>query len=172
MSVWICADCNFLENPKKDSMLISNWNSSIKANDMVLIIGTFFSNKVTLDAAKHLAQQLNGKKCISDYTDDYMFNQDELKEIGFSNVSMKYCFWNNDDRIVMVPNNKLIKLQKKKPKKEQTYIAAARSITGQTQVLQDKLLSLSFIDWANYPIKYESVPELLTNMLEFKKLEV
>lgn len=162
--VWVAADCEFENNQDKK---IENWNRVVENNDDVLILGHFF-NKFDNDT-KELLSRLKGKKAIIDYksNEDYKNIQAAaLIDLGFIRANLVYCYTLKDDFIIhIVPNKERLNCFE-----EGLLGASARSITGQKNILEKGILSLSYCDWDNTPIDYSNIPYLYQSILKFNQI--
>lgn len=166
MKTYIVADCQINENTEEK---ISKWNTIVKDQDTVLILGTFTDK---LD--KSLLLRLKGQKHIMDYTTNPLYTgytKEQLKEIGFYLVNDVFAYVMDleylDNAVHIIPDEKSVNTINR----ISMYGASAKSITKQSKVLEKNILSLSYSDWNNEPIEYNSIPRIYSYMKEFYSTE-
>ena len=161
--IWVAADCYFEYNPE---LKIENWNQIVAPEDEVIILGHFYKENF-----HEILEKLNGTKVIADYSTnpDYRsLSKESLCKEGFSRLHHSYSYSINDGLIIhILPDKDCLE---KIANSTKLCGASARSITGQKEVLERRVLSLSYQDWGNAPIKYSDIPTLYKNMELFNQM--
>lgn len=169
MEIWLCADCNFGQNMKRDQEIIKNWNEIVADEDSVIILGDFFVDNMVENTATEIIRQLKGKKCIYNFYDNNTkLTQEFYESLGIKVYKLIGLCWSNDDIHLITIKNLLYKAKLHKNVK---YVAA-RSILEQKEIYKNGVMSISMSDWGNAPLKCNSIPTLFENLVEFDKLEV
>lgn len=169
METWLCVDCNFGENDKKDQSIIQNWNEIVDDKDTVIIAGNFFIDDIEPEKAEELIKKLKGDKRICNFQD----NNTKLTKNFYENLNIKtydmigYCW--PDQNIWLIPL-KVSLFTAKKYRKESKFVAA-QSVLDQEEIYKDGFMSISMSHWGYAPLKYSSIPTLFNNLVDFDKLE-
>lgn len=109
-----------------------------------------------------------------DYTTNPLYTgytKEQLKEIGFYLVNDVFAYVMDleylDNAVHIIPDEKSVNTINR----ISMYGASAKSITKQSKVLEKNILSLSYSDWNNEPIEYNSIPRIYSYMKEFYSTE-
>lgn len=165
--VYIVADTKFGWTDKRDSDLIKNWNNTVNDDDLVILFGQIAVEGAGEDNLKQIFSLLKGKKKVIDVES----SSEEAKL--WTDITEKKCFKVS----AAIPGevkgeSTVVFIYLDKPKKLiQDYGASARSITGQKEIFEDNIISLSIDDWGMSPIPYMDVPRMIDDIFLFESME-
>ena len=165
--VYIAADLRFFENPKRDEVLIKNWNNTVKPEDDVLLMG-IITNDIKLNSAplSQLFSQLNGSKIIIDYDAKCGLSREELVKLGISRAYKTYSFVPDKTYTVhILPDDEMVN-----EFTDKMWGAAPRSLTKFENVFEHNIMSLSIDDWGLTPIEYEQLPSMVEYMMMYNEM--
>lgn len=170
--LYVCADANFFKtkNEEDNMPLINKWNTTIKPEDYVLIVGNFSYGDT--NETKNLIEQLNGKKKIMDYSTAISKNIpiEDWESFGVK-VSDYVHGWIKGDiegkktDVILATNKKCLRTC------ENVYFAAAGSLMESKERFKNNCLNLSIELWDYAPVQYNSIPYLIDNCLLYEKME-
>lgn len=165
--VYIAADTKFRWMDERDSDLIKNWNDTVNDDDLVILFGQIAVEGADKDNLKQIFSLLKGKKKVIDVES----SSEEAKM--WTDITGKKCFKIN----AAIPGevkgeSTVVFIYLDKPKNPiQDYGASARSITGQKEIFEDNIISLSIDDWGMSPIPYMDVPRMIDDIFLFESME-
>lgn len=165
--VYIAADTKFKLADKRDSDLIKNWNDTVNDDDLVILFGQIAAEGAGKDDLKQIFSLLKGKKKVIDVES----SSEEAKL--WVDITGKKCFRLS----AAIPGeikgeSTVVFIYLDKPKNLiQNYGASARSITGQKEIFEDNIISLSIDDWGMQPIPYMDVPRMIDDIFLFESME-
>lgn len=169
MSVYVAGDCRFGENSARDRLLVQEWNELLKEDDEILFMGEFWTGEWVNERVADLLGFLNASALIVDYKYERYGerSKEELEVVGFDGVYSIYI--NVQDELILASEVNDILREKSVSKK--LKLAAPRSTTQNTEVLQDNILSVSIEDWGDSVVDLDALPALFTNISNFKEGE-
>lgn len=165
--VYIAADTKFRWTDKRDSDLIKNWNDTVNDDDLVILFGQVAVEGADKDNLKQVFSLLKGRKKVIDVES----SSEEAKL--WADITGKKCFKVS----AAIPGevkgeSTVVFIYLDKPKSLiQDYGASARSITGQKEIFEDNIISLSIDDWGMTPIPYMDVPRMIDDIFLFESME-
>lgn len=165
--VYIAADTKFRWSDRRDSDLIKNWNDTVNDDDLVILFGQIAVEGADEDNLKQIFSLLKGKKKVIDVGS----SSEEAKL--WTDITGKKCFKIS----AAIPGeikgeSTVVFIYLDKPKNPiQDYGASARSITGQKEIFEDNIISLSIDDWGMLPIPYMDVPRMIDDIFLFESME-
>ena len=152
---------------RRDSDLIKNWNDTVNDDDLVILFGQIAAEGAGKDDLKQIFSLLKGKKKVINVES----SSEEAKL--WVDITGKKCFKIS----AAIPGeikgeSTVVFIYLDKPKKLiQDYGASARSITGQKEIFEDNVISLSIDDWGMWPIPYMDVPRMIDDIFLFESME-
>ena len=171
--LYICADAKFNhQDYLYNEYVIKKWNSFIKDEDTVLILGDFADNSETL---LNIIPQLNGRIEFIDW-DKQRFpdlNEEELDKLTTGRI---YCNGivrgeiNERDTYVIIAID-----QGAFPNRNsdlELYYAAPQSLIHSKERYKDRTLNLSIEHWGYTPILYNQIPVLINNCILFDQMKI
>ena len=165
--VYIAADTKIGWTDKRDSDLIKNWNNTVNDDDLVILFGQVAVEGADKDNLKQIFSLLKGKKKVIDV-------ESSSKEAKlWTDIAEKMCVKVS----AAIPGevkgeSTVVFIYLDKPKKLiQDYGASERSITGQKEIFEDNIISLSIDDWGMSPIPYMDVPRMIDDIFLFESME-
>lgn len=177
--IYICADLNLFSSieaggtdklKEYNQMLIDNWNSIVKPEDTVLLMGNVTSG--FLSETGEVITQLTGTKRLIDYGKYFYskkFSENDWKKIGINRVSFARGLIKGT--VGGKPSNIVLTTSKEDFNINADYFAAPEYLIKSKKRFDKNVLNLSIKHWGYAPIEYNSVAYLIDGMLTYEKME-
>lgn len=174
MSVYVVADANFGFSENRDKTIIEKWNRVVREDDLVVLFGDIGYKGTSWEHLVLTFNKLHGiKKIIG-------VDKNDPEAENWRALTGKKCFKMNgavpgeiDGKscVIVIYTSKDYFPSIKELKNGDVPCASAKSISGQKEVFENNVLSLSIEDWDYTPIEYVKISELVDNMILFSKME-
>ena len=150
-----------------NSEVIRSWNSGVKSDDDVIIMGDI--GEASVEQLKSVISKLNGTLWLTSKTAKEQFTKEEWKEIGIDHVwsvPLFKTFDNGDEIYYPIQPIKVMAVY------EQQYkvlvVDHNNPIEGLTKGI---MLSADAAKWQYCPLDTENIIELHKNMQEFESMD-
>lgn len=173
MELYICADAKFNhEDYLYNEYVIKKWNSFIKDEDTVLILGDFADSSETL---LDIIPQLNGQIEFIDWDKERFpnLNEEEFEKLTAGRI---YCNGivrgeiNERDSYVIIAIDE--GGLRGRDFNLELYYAAPQSLIHNKERYKDRILNLSIEHWGYAPIPYNQIPDLINNCILFDQMKI
>lgn len=175
MAVYIAADTNFCQSDERDAELMLNWNAKVNEDDLVILMGdVVYHGASSWERVEEIFDQLIGKKKLIG------ISQEEEGAEEWRKITHHKCFRvdaavlgeiKGEQTKVFIYSTLHPEIRDKQMKKKNLYGAAPRSLTGNKEIFEDNIISISIDDWGLEPIEYFRIPQMIDDMLLFESME-
>lgn len=180
MKTYIIADLKLFNEEIADTLgyddfesindhIIRSWNSTVKPEDDVIIMGDVGNSDATLEQLQSVISKLNGTLWLTSKTAKEQFTKDEWKQIGITHVwsvPLFKTFDNGDEIYYPIQPIKAMSVYEKQYKV--LVVDHNNPVEGMTKGI---MLSADAAKWDYCPLDTDGIIELHKNMREFEQME-
>ena len=146
-----------------NQMLINNWNSVVKEDDLIFVFGIFGVGKGA--ELKPIIQELNGKIYMMSHPDNKYLKPDRWKRLGIDIVlNVNLLRTDRENQSILIP------VSENYDKSKYTYYCLSEKY-GMNEVYKNNCLNINLKYWDYTPLNYDELWDIIDRLKVFEEME-